>query len=345
MPYIVPSLEKLITDLETSYYASISVQELPLDEQSARSRQFAYALNALYDYLTYISKQIIPTTSEGVFLEAHCASKKIFRKLVVYASGLICVKAAAGTLIPAGTIYKRSDGVCYEVLQDAIISTNPQNISVQCQTSGSIGNCVAGTELQLTVSLAGVENTAKVQTMGAGADRETDADLLARYLVYMENLYYGGADSDYKKWALSIAGVNRAWVEGCAMGAGTVTVRIMTPTGLPDDVLLKKVWDYIETIRPVTARRIFVVAPNIKYVDIPISGLEPNTTDMRDKVESVITDIFNKITDLGATVKLIDLNADLTLIPGINDFHIDLDANITAQNNEILVLRSVQWTL
>ena len=37
----------------------------------------------------------------------------------------------------------------------------------------------------------------------------------------------GGSDADYKKWALAVSGVTRAWVEPRLMGAGTVGVYIM----------------------------------------------------------------------------------------------------------------------
>lgn len=152
----------------------------------------------------------------------------------------------------------------YKVTEDVVLAAVSQEVGVECLTAGTAGNCEAGTILNFASAIPGVNSRATVVLIGSGADDESDADLLTRYLVFMQNVYYGGADSDYVKWALSVAGVNNAWVEGCVMGPGTVTVWIMTPHGLPDKILCQKVWEYIETVRPVTATRIFVTGPNAK---------------------------------------------------------------------------------
>ena len=45
-----------------------------------------------------------------------------------------------------------------------------------------------------------------------GADIESDASLLARYLTDMRLPPAGGAKHDYAKWALEVAGVTDAYV-------------------------------------------------------------------------------------------------------------------------------------
>ena len=174
------------------------------------------------------------------------------------------------------------------------------------------------------------------------ADADRDADLLTRYLVFMQNVYYGGADSDYVKWALSVAGVNNAWVEGCVMGPGTVTVWIMTPHGLPDKILCQKVWEYIETVRPVTATRIFVTGPNAKKVTITITDLEPDDEELKTAIEAGLARYFNGLKK-GEDVKVKDVYAAISTVSGIENYHIDLTEDIEVADTEIAVLEEVIW--
>ncbi|MEI7000453.1 baseplate J/gp47 family protein, partial [Klebsiella pneumoniae] len=52
-------------------------------------------------------------------------------------------------------------------------------------------------------------------------------DFRSRGLLAYQNPLQGGSDADYKKWALAVSGVTRAWVKRRIMGAGTVGVYIM----------------------------------------------------------------------------------------------------------------------
>lgn len=60
-----------------------------------------------------------------------------------------------------------------------------------------------------------------------GADIETEEDFRSRGLLAWQNPPQGGSDADYKKWALEVSGVTRAWVKRRLNGAGTVGVYIM----------------------------------------------------------------------------------------------------------------------
>lgn len=340
----IPDLKTIIDNVEKAYQATIRGEEMPVSEQKARSIQLGYALNAAYAYLKYISQQIIPTTAEGDFLEAHCASKGIYRKKETAANGIILVKGTVGAELFAGSVWTNPEtGLSYKVMETVVFEAETAEVRVVCLEKGAKGNLLNGQVLNLSQSAAGVENAAVVLSVGAGADKETDADLLSRYLVYMRNLYYGGADSDYLKWALSVEGVNRAWVSGCEVGAGSVTVRIMTPWGMPDDALCQKVWAYIETLRPVTAKRIFVMSPKVRRIDLAISGLTPNTAENRERAETALAGFFAEITDLGAVIRVTDLNAVLYNSLNGADYKLELNANINCAVSELAVLGEVRW--
>lgn len=344
MAILIPDLKTLIDNIEKAYNANVGIDELPVSEQKARARQLGYVLNSAYAYLFYISKQIVPTTAEGEFLEAHCAAKKIFRKKEVAADGTVLAAGAVGAELKAGAVYLNPEtNLLYEVKETVVFMGGEAEVCVVCREPGLKGNLKAGQRLVLQEAAAGVESSATVISVGAGADRESDADLLSRYLVYMHNLYYGGADSDYQKWALSVEGVNRVWVAGCEVGAGTVTIRIMTPAGLPDEALCQKVASYIETLRPVTAKRIFVMSPKVKTVDLTISGLTPNTAENRERVESAIAGVFAAVQDLGAVIRAAELNAVIYSALNGADYKLELNSNIVCAKNELAVLGEVIW--
>ncbi len=68
MPYKLPTLQELIENFEKNLAAELSkipngLTKMPLSVQKAYARTNGYALNALYGFVKYMSKQIIPTTS------------------------------------------------------------------------------------------------------------------------------------------------------------------------------------------------------------------------------------------------------------------------------------------
>lgn len=342
MSFTVPTLKELIDKCEAAYSALITVKEMPVSEQQVKARILANAVNGLYKYIAYLGKQIIVTTAEAEYLEAHCATKKIFRKRKSKASGTIMVDGTVGAVIKAGQTLTRADGMSYKVTEDVVLDAASQEIGVECLTAGAAGNCEAGTVLNFSSAVSGINSRASVVLIGSGADDENDDDLLARYLVFIQNVYYGGADSDYVKWALSVPGVNNAWAVGCAMGPGTVTVWIMTPHGLPDKVLCQKVWEYIETVRPVTATRIFVTGPNAKKVTITITDLEPDDEELKTAIEAALAKYFNGLKK-GEDVKVKDVYATISTVSGIENYHIDLTEDIIVADTEIAVLEEVIW--
>jgi uncharacterized phage protein gp47/JayE len=102
---------------------------------------------------------------------------------------------------------------------------------------------------------------------------ENDAALLARLLDYIRRPPAGGNKSDYVKWATSITGVSAAYCFPLALGLGTVDVVVVADSALtgsevPSVELLAEVKDYLDSVRPVTARSVRVLAPTLLPVDI-----------------------------------------------------------------------------
>lgn len=188
-----------------------------------------------------------------------------------------------GSVIPAGT-------VLFRPLDNRQYADN-RGYDGRGQPAGSLmsgrwkpapqANAEAGEILNFSVVLSGVDSKATVILIGSGADDETDKDFALRIHQTLQSIYHGGNDNDYVKWALQVEGVNQAWAYPCEQGVGSTVVRIMTPNGFPDGILLQKVADYIDTKRPPTYNNFFVVSPIERPVDLTISGLLPDTPEMR----------------------------------------------------------------
>lgn len=346
MAYKVPSLQKLIEDLEKSYATHIdNTRKMPLSVQKANSRVLGYAFNALYEYLTDMGKQIVPTTSDGEFLRRHCSGIGLFAKQKSKATGTILVDGSIDSALSVGELLRRADGFQYLISESVILSAQQQSIKVIADKAGFDGNCASGTILTFVNAVDGVNSTATVELIGAGADDETDKELLSRYVEYMRNLYMGGADSDYKKWALEVEGISRAWVYPHEMGAGTVTVRTMSPNGFPDNILLQKVKDYIDGKRPVTAKRIFVLAPLSKPIDIEIANLQPNTQEMRDAITASLSASFNTNSEPGGVVLVSKINSAILSTLNLIDYKLVTPTdNIQCGDGELATLGEITWS-
>ncbi|EPC3790816.1 baseplate J/gp47 family protein, partial [Raoultella ornithinolytica] len=258
-----------------------------------------------YAYLDYIALQTNPFTSTDEWLAGWMALKQTYRKAATAArSPAVKSTGTAGAILPAGTVLNRADGYQYVTDAELVISAGKSgtasvtallpDISGDVSGGGSTGNADAGTLLTLDANVPGIDNTLTlIEPATGGADIEKEEDFRQRGLQAYQNPPQGGSDADYKKWALEIPGITRAWVKRRGMGVGTVIIYIMCdgndttnngfPTGadgvssLEDWGVLKatgdqgRVADYIYPLQADTAI-IYVCSPIKKVVDLSISG-------------------------------------------------------------------------
>lgn len=346
MAYKAPTLQELIEDLEKAYATHIDdTRKMPVSVQKANARVLGYALNALYEYLEHMGRQIVPTTADGDYLRRHCSQIGLYAKQKSKASGTVLIEGTIDSALSVGEFLRRGDGFQYVVAESVIVSSATQSIKVIADQAGVDGNCAAGTVLTFVNAIAGISPTATVELIGAGADDETDKELLSRYVEYMRNLYMGGADSDYKKWALEVEGITRAWVYPHAMGAGTVVVRGMTPNGFPDEILLQKTKDHIDSKRPVTVKRIYVLAPSSKLINLEIANLQPNTQEMRDAITASLQSSFNTNSEPGGVVLVSKINSAILSTLNLIDYKLVTPTdNIQCADGELAVLGEITWS-
>ncbi|MEK6491788.1 baseplate J/gp47 family protein [Klebsiella grimontii] len=333
-----------------------------------------------YAYLDYIALQTNPFTSTGEWLAGWMALKQTYRKAATAArSPAVKSTGTAGATLPAGTVLNRADGYQYVTDAELVISAGKSgtasvtailpDISDDVSGGGSAGNADAGTLLTLDANVPGIDNTLTlIEPATGGADIEKEEDFRQRGLQAYQNPPQGGSDADYKKWALEIPGVTRAWVKRRGMGVGTVVIYIMcdgndaTNNGFPvgtDGVSVLDDWgaikatgdqgrvaDYIYPLQADTAI-IYVCSPIKKIVPFTISGIPDASSDTVQAIKEAINLLFfdNGTPDGSGKIYLSDINGALSQVAGTTGYVLESPAqNIILETGELPLLGEVDFT-
>jgi len=136
-----------------------------------------------------------------------------------------------------------SNGVRYSVDASATIAGGVASISVTAQQVGTIGNLNNGETLTIGSPIAGADSIATVTaTTTTGTEEETTDNFRIRVLDIQRSPGGGGNTADYRNWAQSAAGVQRAFPYSAGPTRLSVdlpppnrTVYIQTTTAIDSD--------------------------------------------------------------------------------------------------------------
>lgn len=316
MPYVIPKLSKIRDDLLRDIKNLLPQADIGVDsDYYVRASSVASCVEGLYQHQSWIVKQIFPDTADTEFLEWHCAIRGLSRKPPVFAQGTAKVSGVAGTSVPLGTIIKLQDGRRYETVRAFVIPDSGVGVvDIKAMLAGVSGNVLNEQGAFVQVN-SNVDSTVLDIIVSGGLEQESDAELLSRLLELLRRPPAGGNKYDYKRWAMSVPGVSRAFVYPLRRGLGTVDVIIVSGRDLPSEDTIKAVQDYIDEVRPVTAKGALALAPTRKIVNINVqvslsgideqlfkqrlqdslkelfSGLYPGNPLVRSKVEALISNL------------------------------------------------------
>ena len=350
MPFERPTLTSLIARTQADIDSRLDGEPWQRRRLLAiLARMEGGVAHGLYGYLDWQSLQIMPDTAELEHLERWSTIWGVPRKAAAKAAVTrgVHFSAANGRIMPAGTQMQRPDGVLYEVQADTVAAGGVVSPSIKAVDAGEAANADAGIALTLTSPVLGITATGVTTApITGGADVETDASLRNRLLARIRTLPSGGAAQDYVTWALSVAGVTRAWCYPCEMGRGSVTVRfVMDATydnGIPLAADVARVKSYIDSVRPVTAD-VYVVAP----VPVPINcnlRITPDTPRLRVLVAEALWAALRRDATPGGTVIVSRLNEAISQTDGEDD-HVLISpaANMQLAVGQIAVPGTITW--
>lgn len=349
MPFSRPLLTELITRTRADAIARLSAEELlRRADVEVLARVLAGASHALHGHIEWLSQQLIYDTAEAEYLERWANIWGITRKPAAYAVGNVTFTGTSGSIIVAGTVLTRTDGVEFATDADATLASGTATAAVTAVNAGADGNTAAATSLSLPSPIAGVNSAATVAAGGltAGVDAETDTALRTRLVSRVQQPPHGGASFDYVTWALEVEGVTRAWVYVQELGLGTVTVRFVrdddTPSIIPDSTEVAAVQAHIDAMRPVTAA-VTVVAPVAVPLNFSIAAT-PNTAVVKAAIEAELTDLIRRESVPGGTILLSHIREAISIAAGETNYTMSTpSADVTNTPGNMTTMGTITW--
>lgn len=349
MPFARPDLQTLIDraagDIETRLPGADA--RLRRSNLNVLARMHAGAVHGLYGYLDWLARQILLDTADAEILERHASIWGVTRVPAAFAVGQATATGTNGTIIPAGTVFKRADGAEYAADAEVTVAGGVATLALTAVEAGQAGNAAGNTTLNLVTPIAGLNSAATVTAAGltGGADTETDTALRARLLARIQQPPHGGAKADYIAWAKEVAGVTAAWCYPGELGPGTVTVRFIRGNDasiIPDAAEVAAVQAYLDERRPVTAA-VTVVAPVAVPLNFSIQ-LTPNTSAVQAAVEAELRDLLLREAEPGATILLSHIREAISLAAGeTNHVLVAPAADVTHTTGQMAVFGSITW--
>ena len=185
--------------------------------------------------------------------------------------------------------------------------------------------------------------------MTAGTDEEDDESLRERLFAKVQLPSTSGNANDYYNWAMACAGIGAAKVFPLADGPGTVKVVVASEEKTAvEETLIKKVADYIETMRPIGAT---VAVTSARELTVSVTAKVKLTSETTlAKAQSTFQNLVASYLQGNAFqaeyISLARIGSLLMEVTGVEDFS-DLQlngtaANITLEDEEIAVCGAVR---
>lgn len=272
MPFTTPDFRQI----RTSYLRDLRNMDPSVDiaedsDAFVRGSALGSSVEGLYEHQKWITRQIFPDTADPEMLELHAATRGLRLKPAVPAAGFISATGAVGVSLLPGLTFTARDGRQY-VVTDAvdIPGSGAVNVPARALDAGAAGNAEAGLTGVWSLAPAGLDSAGEIVEMLGGAEREMHASLLERLLFLIRRPPAGGNRYDYIRWAREVPGVSQAYSYPLRRGLGTIDVVIVTEGGLPSAETIQATQDHIDSLRPVTAKNVLVIAPELVAVDMHV---------------------------------------------------------------------------
>lgn len=338
MSFTVPTFE----EIRNQYLQAVLNQNPaaaigPDSDHFVRASAIAAVLEGLYGHQAWVFRQAFPDLADGDYMEKMANQRGLTKKAAAAATGTVRFNGASGTLIPAGQQVATAQGVVFATsAADTVGVGGTVDIVAAALVAGASGNQSNNTPATVNSPPAGITSAATILSMTGGADVEDDAGLLQRLLLELSEVTQGGNTADYKRWALSVAGVERVYVFDVRRGNGTVDVVPMPASGLPGAPLLASVQAVLDAKRPVgmlpgygvLALAPTAVATNVTAALTLASGYSLGTVSAL--AQAAIQAVFNKLAP-GDTLVRNQLITALLNVAGVTDVTLSAPgANVTS---------------
>ncbi|MCV9382449.1 baseplate J/gp47 family protein [Aeromonas hydrophila] len=352
MPYNVPTLRQIIASGELDLESSLGTVLPKFGIEQALNIAVSAGIRDAYDHQTWIVRQIIPTTeSDDQTIVEMAQFEGVVRKQATYAIGIVTL---TGTVpAPVGTVLQHSDGRQYTVTSSGSPISGTLSVQVKAIEVGSAGNMAAGQTLSLVTPVPGIQSAGTSVDISGGADIEPINQLLERLLFRKRNPPMGGAVADYVAWMREVPGVTRAWAYDVWQGGGTVGIgwvfddRLdILPTPIDQLFMMNYLFLHADPStgvlvgRPAGIEPIYTVQI-LKVTDLAITPT-PDNADVRAAIEANLRG-YERTLVQGQTMLLSKVRTAVGSAAGIENYSLDLAADVTAAQDELNVIGVITW--
>jgi uncharacterized phage protein gp47/JayE len=231
----------------------------------------AYELANIKDTeLNTIADRVFVKTAQGEDLDKVGADYGIERRQSSAAYVYLEIEGTNGAIVnqTVKAVYNNLVFTCQEYKK--IGESGSVSVKAKCETLGSIGNVAANTITEFLTSYQGLTSVNNPEPAYDGFDVEDDETYRQRILDYLAEDATNANATQYKVWAESVVGVQKAVIKSAeTMGAGNVGVYISAIGTTVSDELKAAVKNYIESVQPINAT---LIVSALNYVDMDVDA-------------------------------------------------------------------------
>lgn len=317
-----------------------------------RASAIAAVMESMYAHQAWGFRQAFPDLADPDYMEKMANLRGLTRKAAIAAAGTIRFTGTAGTNVPAGQLVYTAQGAYFGTdVAQLVGGGGTVDIPAVATIPGAGSNLSAATPATVSSPPAGIGASATILAMAGGTDVESDDALLARLLLLLSEEAQGGNATDYRRWALEVAGITRAYVFDVRRGAGTLDVVPLTDDGLPSTIQLDAVQAIIDARRPVGMRSRYgamAMAPSAVPVSVACTltfASGATLVDLSDELEEAVNSVFRGLGP-GETLLRNKLITAVMNVPGVTDVTLVAPAaNVTCLADETALQLIVRGAL
>jgi uncharacterized phage protein gp47/JayE len=296
--YTPPTVSQILNDLRQSVKAELPATDpwITYNNLVPFLKAIAQGLRAAYLRLGFIHQQAFVSSARGEYLDYHgIQTGGLARDPAQYAQGIVVATGILGSVIPDGTLLARSDGIMFSTIGTVTLITTTANLYTKANEAGELGNTDDSTVLSPQVTVPGVSSfIVDADGLIGGKEEESDDSFRQRILFLKQNPPHGGSPTEYFQWCQTKSGVTRVFVQRATPGPGSVTVYFMMDgigTGIPNTADVMDLQGILDQLAPADAN-VIAAAPSTQVVNVTVTGLVPDSADIRNKVVDELKDMF-----------------------------------------------------
>lgn len=321
-------LSRLLSDISDEFDKGVGSFFYDVTKPASEEFEVAYAR------LGEILKNGFALTASGEYLDFKAAEQGITRKSGVASQVVVTITGTPGSVISVGDKVA-SDNLIFSAIENkGINESGTADVTVICDTVGTVGNIPTGSINRFPVTLSGIVSVTNNEPATGGFNEETDDELRDRYFEKVSLPATSGSKYHYIQWAKEINGVGDAKCLPLWNGNGTVKVIIInSEKGVASDELIDEVKNHIEENRPIGAE-VTVESAEPLTIDVSVSltlatGARLETA--KEKITESITNYLRKNTFAISYISYAQIGGCILACDEIVDYS-DLKLNNDTQN-------------